>query len=116
MSEDIYAEVQDIIRRATVETTRRDDGGQDVYIHGVTDAVVALIERERSSRQAWAEEAMRLQLILESRLCTGDHACLAQVHVPGCYYSDTESPEHPDYQGEVSRPQCAVHTQNGEGT
>jgi hypothetical protein len=74
------------------------------------DAVLDRIRELIASRQAWAEEAMRLELTLASRLCTGDHACLSPVHVRGCFYSDVESPEHPQYdQAEVSRPQCTVH-------
>lgn len=64
-------------------------------------SLIRAVDAERASRQAWAEEAMRLELADEARHCTGACDCPANVHIDGCFYSDT------------AVPQCAVHPEAG---
>lgn len=41
-----------------------------------------------SSRRAWAEEAMRLEMEAETRHCSGSSTCPADVHHERCFYRD----------------------------
>lgn len=45
----------------------------------------------RLSRQAWAEEAMRLELADEARSCTGAGDCRSEVHHEGCLHGDPDA-------------------------
>lgn len=94
--------------------------------------VVEELERERSSRQAWAEEALRLDVELkQERRISADYAEQARTHrcdvsdtqidadtmtdiyptrgVKATAYPDTSVPDLYDPDLDLARPQCTVH-------
>jgi hypothetical protein len=68
-------------------------------------------ERERSSRQAWAEEALRLQMAVDKVLETYDGPAtrLLRVLSDKQIAADTAS----DSNAASPRPQCTVHPEGG---
>jgi hypothetical protein len=103
------AEELDVLRAAIVHELELARDGDGYEADGVAEEIVRFYagpvlaaarkerDAERASRRAWAEEAMRRDMAEEARYCTGAHDCTANVHIEGCFYSETDSPQHPQY-------------------